>query len=453
MKTYAVILASGKGERFGTEIPKQFLKLSGKTVLEHAVDIFEKHPKIDEIIIVTLKEYVKKVEEFILKNKWKKISKILIGGNTRQESSYIALSSIEDKEAKILIHDAVRPLLPSYIIDKVVDALNNYDAVDVAIPSTDTIIRINEKKLIEDIPERKYFWRGQTPQGFKLSVIREAHELARKENFTKVTDDCGLVLYYKLTPIYVVKGHETNIKITYPIDIYIADKLFQLRTLNLLDINLNKNKLKNKVGIIFGASQGIGKAIYDLSKSLGMKIYGFSRASGCDITKIEQVKNSLESVYKKEKRIDFIIVTAGILIKKPLINQSYEEIQEQININYLGSINVAKESYKYLKESKGHLILFTSSSYTRGRAFYSIYSSTKAAIVNLAQALAEEWSVDNIKVNVICPERTATFMRFKNFGKEPLNTLLKPETVAKETLKLLLTNVTGQVIDVKLQKN
>ena len=448
MKTYAIILASGKGERFKSSLPKQFTKLAGKLLIEHTVEIFEKHPLIDEIIIVTLPHYVSKIEELILKNEWKKISKVLIGGATRQESSFIGINSIKDDEAYVLIHDAVRPLVSENLITEVINKLQKYDAVDVAIPSADTIIEIDQDFFIRKIPDRSYYWRGQTPQGFKLSIIKKAHLLAIKDNFRKVTDDCGLIVHYNLAKVFVVKGEEGNIKITTPLDIYIADKLFQLKTIKSLG-EFNLNQLKGKIGVIFGASRGIGKAIMEMANNLDIKIFGFSRSTGVDITNENQVEKALEQVYQKEGKIDFVIVTAGILRKKPIMNFSNSEILEQINVNYIGSINVARKAFPYLKKSQGHLILFSSSSYTRGRAFYSIYSSSKAAIVNLVQALADEWSDYKIKVNAICPERTATPMRFENFGKEPLETLLSPEKVAKETLKLLLTNITGQILEVR----
>ena len=94
-------------------------------------------------------------------------------------------------------------------------------------------------------------------------------------------------------------------------------------------------------------------------------------------------------------------------------------------------------------------MLFTSSSYTRGRAFYSIYSSTKAAIVNFVQAVAQEWEPAGIAVNCINPERTKTPMRVQNFGVEPDDTLLRSEDVAAATVRSLLSDYTGQVIDVK----
>ena len=98
------------------------------------------------------------------------------------------------------------------------------------------------------------------------------------------------------------------------------------------------------------------------------------------------------------------------------------------------------------------MLLFASSSYTRGRALYSTYSSTKAGIVNLVQALSEELISDGIRINSINPERTATQMRFKAFGKEPEGTLLEVEKVAEASLKTLLSNLTGQVIDVRREQ-
>ena len=132
-----------------------------------------------------------------------------------------------------------------------------------------------------------------------------------------------------------------------------------------------------------------------------------------------------------------------------LDERNIEDIQADIDINYKGSINVAKAAIPYLKESKGSMQLYASSSYTRGRALYATYSSTKAGVVNLVQALAEELADDGVRVNVINPERCATPMRFKAFGKEPEESLLSPEKVAEASLKTLLSDLTGQVIDVK----
>ena len=123
-----------------------------------------------------------------------------------------------------------------------------------------------------------------------------------------------------------------------------------------------------------------------------------------------------------------------------------------VQVNYMGMVHVAVESFPYLKESRGKLLFYTSSSYTRGRAFYSLYSSTKAAVVNFVQAVAQEWEPWGIQVNCVNPERTKTPMRVRNFGAEDERTLLTAREVAVESLKTLLSDFTGQVIDVKLNK-
>jgi len=445
LTNYGIILASGMGTRYSNDVPKQFVKIAGKTVLEHTIEIFEKSSCIDKTILVITPEYRQMAEEILLKNNYKKIIKILNGGETRKESSYIGISSIEEKEANVIIHDCARPFLTQRIIKDCVNALDNYDAIDVAIPTADTIIKVNSN-IIQDIPERKNLMRGQTPQCFKLSLIKQAHELSQgDENFT---DDCGLILKYNLGEVYVVEGDTENIKLTYPSDIYMADRLFQIRCSECPQ-NADLSQLAGKTIAIFGGNGGIGLGIANLAKEYGASVYPFSLSNGCDVASYSNVENSLKFISNEAGKIDYVVNTAGILKMGKLSERSIEDIKAELDVNYIGSINVAKASIPYLKASKGGLLLFTSSSYTRGRALYSTYSSAKAGIVNLTQALAEELSTDGIRVNAINPERTATPMRFKAFGKEPEDTLLSVDKVAEASLKTLLSDITGEVIDVR----
>lgn len=450
MKNYAIILAAGSGERFGYVIPKQFVRISGKTVLEHTVEFFEEIHEIDEIIVVISPEYHLFFEEISKKNKYKKVTKILDGGNTRKESSYIGISSIKDSEANVIIHDGVRPFLSKRIISDCIKALKTYDAVDVAIKSADTIIEVDDNKIIKTIPNRSYIYRGQTPQCFKLSTIKKAHNFAKNdENFT---DDCGLILKYKLGKVYVVEGEQKNIKITYLEDIFFADKLFQLKTSETPQ-NIDLKLLKDKVLVVFGGTSGIGKSIVKIAKKYKATTYAISSRTGCDVSNFIDVEKSLNKIYKENKRIDYVINSAGILNIGNLSDRSIEDIRREVDINYFGTINIVKSSLVYLKKTKGGILLFTSSSYTRGRASYSIYSSIKAAIVNLTQALSEEFITDNIRINVMNPERTATPMRLKAFGKEPKNTLCPPSVVAKSSLQTILSCFTGQTVNVRQIKN
>ena len=446
MKNYGIILASGNGSRYRADVPKQFVKIAGKTILEHTIGIFEKAIDIDEIIIVITPEYRTMAEEILLKNNFKKVSKLLNGGEIRKESSFIGISSIEDKEANVIIHDCARPFLTQKIISDCIEALKTYNAVDVAIPSADTIIKVNENNIIQNIPKRATLRRGQTPQCFKLSTIKKAHELS--QNDVNFTDDCGLVVKYGLGDVYVVEGDVENIKVTYPSDIFMADRLFQIRS-NLYPEEQNLENMEDKVIVIFGGTSGIGECTATLAREYGAKVFVASTSTGCDITNYDSVEKFLKDVYEQTGRIDYVVNSAGILRMGKLVERDIKEIQRDIDINYTGSINVSKAAIPYLKESKGSMQLYASSSYTRGRSLYSTYSSTKAGIVNLVQALAEELESDGIRINVINPERCATPMRFKAFGKEPEGSLLKPEKVAEASLKTLLSDLTGQVIDVK----
>lgn len=224
MKNIALILASGVGARCELGFPKQFALINGKSILEYTVEKFENNAKIDEIYLVTSAEFLEKVKN--IAKKFKKVKKVIQGGQTRKDSSYNGITAIDDTEANVLIHDGVRPLVSDEIINECIDQLNTKQAVCTAIDSTDTIFFINENNVIKSIPNRKFLKRAQTPQAFKLSLIRKAHELADKDDNCQVTDDCGLINYFNLADIYLINGDENNIKITYKEDIEFVKKMF-----------------------------------------------------------------------------------------------------------------------------------------------------------------------------------------------------------------------------------
>ncbi|MCD7780622.1 MAG: 2-C-methyl-D-erythritol 4-phosphate cytidylyltransferase [Candidatus Gastranaerophilales bacterium] len=229
MKNYAVILASGRGSRSGLDIPKQFYKISGKTLLEYSVEAFESNKNIDSIIIVTNPDFMDLTKKIIRENNYKKIIKILSGGSKRQESSFIGISAIEEENANVLIHDAVRPFISQEIINNCITALKTYKAVNVAIETSDTIVETDENNIIKNVPDRKFLRRCQTPQCFDLKTIKKAHLLAKNDIDFSATDDCSIVLRYNLSEVYVIKGDDFNIKITYPLDLEIAEKILNLK--------------------------------------------------------------------------------------------------------------------------------------------------------------------------------------------------------------------------------
>jgi 2-C-methyl-D-erythritol 4-phosphate cytidylyltransferase len=227
LRTVGVVLAGGSGTRVGGEIPKQLLEIAGRSVLEHSVAAMDAAPEIDEVLVVMHPDFIGEAEKVVSNGPYRKVSQVLAGGPSRSDTARIAIAALGSEECNVLLHDAVRPLVSPRIIADAVDALRRYRAVDVAVPSADTILVVGEGVIV-DIPSRQRLWRAQTPQGFRLSVIRKAYELAGHDPDFHATDDCGVVLkYLPDEPIGVIDGSDENIKITQPIDILIADNLLR----------------------------------------------------------------------------------------------------------------------------------------------------------------------------------------------------------------------------------
>ncbi len=222
LKNVAIVLAGGIGQRFGTDIPKQFLDLGGKTVIEHSIDAFEINHNIDEIAIVIHRDYLQQMRDIVKCRSWKKVNKLLIGGKERYFSTLAAIEAFKDaKELNLIFHDAARPCVSQRIIDDVVSALNENPAVAVAIPTTDTIFEVeSDQSLVKNIPNRQLLRSAQTPQAFRVDIISEAYNKALMDENFSCTDDCGVILKYSPEiPIKIVSGELVNMKITYPEDI------------------------------------------------------------------------------------------------------------------------------------------------------------------------------------------------------------------------------------------
>lgn len=453
-KRVGIILAGGTGSRVGLSIPKQLIKIAGKTVMEHTIQIFQDADSIDEIFVLMHPDHVDVAEKICAP--YAKVTKVLAGGETRNETTRIALDALSDSppDTKLMTHDAVRPLLSTRIIDDCIDALDSYDAVDVAIASADTIIEVDENREITNIPPRHRMRRGQTPQAFRLDTLVDAYEKAWRDPDFVATDDCTVILRYRPDkPIYVVEGSDHNVKITEPIDIFIADKLFQIGSSAAppsTDPNEYATKLAGKVIVVLGGSYGIGADIVSFARASGATVHSFSRSeTDTHVERVEDVEAALKRAAEQSGKIDAVVVTAGILNRGPLDEVSMDDILTGIRVNYVAPVVAARVAVPYLRKTRGHLLLFTSSSYTRGRADYSVYSSSKAAVVNLTQALADEWSGIGVKVNCINPERTATPMRTKAFGEEPAGSLLSSAAVALTSIDVILSELTGHVVDVR----
>ncbi len=202
--------------------------------------------------------------------------------------------------------------------------------------------------------------------------------------------------------------------------------------------------------MVFGGGSGIGADLVNLAREYGADVFSFSRSgTGTHVEDPAQVRAALADAYAITGRIDHVVLTAGLLQTGPLADADAASIAESVGVNFMAPVNVAQASIEYLGRTKGQLLLYTSSSYTRGRANYALYSACKAAVVNLMQALADEWSPLGVRVNCMNPERTGTPMRTRAFGEEPPDSLLTSTAVARASLDVLVSSLTGHVFDIR----
>lgn len=437
-----VLLAGGVGSRLDAPVPKQFIRVAGKTVLEHSFDVLEAFAPDARIIITVPADSMAMVQRMFQN---RSNAQVIIGGATRQGSAWAALRHLRSNPPKnVILHDSARPFLSHQILHDVVEALQMHEAVDVGIRTADTII-VERDGFIQSIPKRDHIYRGQTPQAFRFGALVRSYEELGEEKIGGYTDDCGIYLACNpMGQVRIVQGSTENIKITDAVDLVLADELFRIRQ-QRLSPNLNGLDLKGKYSLVFGGSAGIGKAIVQVLEEAGSTVHSVSRRTGCDIGRHEQVQQVVDKCLSRWGRIDHVINAAGLLVRNPLGSQSPAEVAEQVSVNLLGALNVSQCSYVPLKASKGMLLQFSSSSFTRGRAEYSAYSACKAAVVNLTQALADEWRADAIRVNCIVPGRTDTAMRRSNFEGEEQRTLLSPYEVALASAKMLSSSETGVI--------
>jgi 2-C-methyl-D-erythritol 4-phosphate cytidylyltransferase len=230
MRMVAVVLGGGTGQRIGAALPKQLLRLGGRTLLEHCVAAFEQAPGIDEILVVMADGYMEAVRAVLADGGYRKVAGVIAGGVARSDSTRVALAAIaasglDPADCGVLLHDAARPLVDQRIIADCVAVLGVHEAAGVAVPASDTIVITNDG-VMHSMPRRETLWRCQTPQCFRLPVIARAHELAAADPDFAPTDDCGVVLrYLPDVSVHIVAGSERNLKITYPQDLAVAEAL------------------------------------------------------------------------------------------------------------------------------------------------------------------------------------------------------------------------------------
>lgn len=221
MKNVAIIFAGGTGQRMGGEIPKQFLKVCGKEIIIHTLELFENHESIDEIYVVCIESWISYLKELISRFGLDKVVRVVPGGSTGQDSIFIGLSEVkkDHDDAVVLIHDGVRPLVSYETIEKCVRSVEEYGSAITTTPCFETPLISKEGLEVEEMPARQIMRTAQAPQCFFLDLIYKVHLEERITNptYEGIVDSCGLMFKHGYKS-HLIEGNRGNIKVTTPED-------------------------------------------------------------------------------------------------------------------------------------------------------------------------------------------------------------------------------------------
>lgn len=219
VKVTAVIVAAGSGKRMQSSIPKQFLLLRGKPVLWHTLSVFEGCEIIEGIVLVANRTEISFLEDF------KKIKKVVVGGKHRQDSSLNGLCAVGSETEIVVFHDGARPFVRRETILRCVRQARETGAAICATRPKETVKEGAEGNLVGGTLDRRNLWLAQTPQTFRIDLIRKGFENARGKGL-KVTDEAMLIEELG-QPVRIVEGNEENIKITTPYDLVLAEAILK----------------------------------------------------------------------------------------------------------------------------------------------------------------------------------------------------------------------------------
>lgn len=228
---FGVVLAGGQGTRMGNvEKPKQFMEIGGKPIIIHTIEKFIMNTEFELVLVLSPKQWIKHTEDLIRKYipNSERVA-VIQGGSTRNETIMNSIAYIEkqgklNEETIIVTHDSVRPFVTHRILEENIRYAKDYGACDTVTAATDTIVVSANNQLITDIPDRSIMYQGQTPQSFKAAKLRDLYQSLTEEEKEILTDACKIFVI-KGEDVHLVEGEVSNIKITYPYDLRVAEAL------------------------------------------------------------------------------------------------------------------------------------------------------------------------------------------------------------------------------------
>lgn len=387
MKISAIVLAGGDGSRFGAHVPKAFMSLNGKAVVQYAIDAIA--PFVDEVIVVSREPY--------------RDYRHAVPGQTRGQSVRngveLALSD------KVVIHDGVRPFLSERIVREVIKAVQRSNSVDTAVPIIDGYLE-------DGVPKPKAGrWLGQTPEAFDRAVLLEAFSLATKE----YDDEVSMVYDTLGIEPHVVEGVYLNTKLTFEKDLENAEGIMRFWREPLHDSpNLSIPTL------ILGGTGGIGTAISDaLPNSVAptRAQLDLSMPFEIDLSPYRAIVHTAGE-YANETRIMHVNFHSALLLVDQAVAQGW----------------------------KGNIVVMSSTAGAYGRKGIALYSASKAALNAWVEATHEDLSVRGIYLNAIAPAKVNTRLQTAINPEASPDEMMSPQFVARRTLPYLDTTVHGHII-------
>lgn len=221
MKISAIIPAAGLGVRMGKSLPKQFLRINGKSILRHTIDAFEKCGMFASLVLVAPADDMEAASGEC--SDVKVVSRVVAGGKKRQDSVFEGLKALDADVDIVVVHDGVRPFVSRRMICESVSAAREFGAAVTAIPVSDTVKRVNPQGFVDRTVDRDGLWRIQTPQAFQYSLLRQAMEKATADSYYG-TDEGSLIEYIGKA-VKIINGSELNIKITKPEDLILGEAI------------------------------------------------------------------------------------------------------------------------------------------------------------------------------------------------------------------------------------
>jgi len=342
---HAIIVAAGQGKRMNNKVNKILLSLKNQPIIYHSIKPFEESPLIDKILIIANKDDVTDINNTIEKNNFKKIAKIIEGGEKRQDSVYNGLKFLEDTahDDIILIHNGANPFISKELIEEVITETKEHNACAVAIKAKDTIKQVDENNIVIKTLDRTKLWQMQTPQAAKYKLMVRAFVKAYNDNYYG-TDDVELIERLG-EKVKIIESNKENFKITTPIDLENAKLLLNADRVGIgLDSHKFTNTPKQLVlgTVVIPEEPGLeansdGDVILHslfnaLSQAVGGKSLGFYADELCQ----KGIKNSdtyLKIALEMLKEKGFKINNIGIMLeaKKPRLDKYEELIKEKIS--------------------------------------------------------------------------------------------------------------------------